>query len=83
MSPQEIQSLIAAGIAGATVRVEGDGGKFQATVVSDSFAGLSPVKKQQLVYATINSQIASGAIHAISMQTYTVAEWDKKQKSGF
>lgn len=83
MSPQEIQALIAAGIADATVRVEGDGGKFQATVISDRFAGLSPVKKQQLVYATINSQIASGAIHAISMQTYTVAEWDKKQKSGF
>lgn len=83
MSPAEIQALITQGIAGATVFVEGDGGKFQATVVSDRFAGLSPVKKQQLVYATINPQIASGAIHAISMQTYTVAEWDKKQKSGF
>ncbi|MFZ5722321.1 MAG: BolA family protein [Pseudomonadota bacterium] len=83
MSPQEVQALIAQGIDGATVLVEGDGGKFQATVVSDRFAGLSPVKKQQIVYATINPQIASGAIHAISMQTYTVAEWARKQKSGF
>lgn len=84
MTPQDIQALIAQGIPGATVLVQGDDGRhFSATVVSESFAGLSPVKKQQLVYATINPQIASGAIHAITLQTLTPAEWEKKQKSGF
>ena len=84
MTPQDIQALIAQGIPGATVQVQGDDGRhFSATVVSESFAGLSPVKKQQLVYATINPQIASGAIHAITLQTLTPAEWEKKQKSGF
>lgn len=83
MSPQEIQALIEQGIAGATVLVEGDGGKFQATVVAPQFAGLTPVKKQQLVYATVNAHIASGAIHALSMQTFTPEEWDKKRRLGF
>lgn len=83
MTPQDIQALIAQGIEGATVLVEGDGGKYQATVVSDRFAGLSPVKKQQLVYATLGGHIASGAIHAISMQTYTPEEWEKKRRLGF
>lgn len=84
MSAQDIQALIEQGIEGASALVRGDDGRhFEATVISDKFAGLSLVKKQQLVYATINPQIASGAIHAISMQTFTPAEWEKKQKSGF
>ena len=51
--------------------------------ISERFAGLSPVKKQQLVYATVNQHIASGAIHALSMQTFTPEEWDKKRRLGF
>lgn len=84
MSPQEIQALIEQGINGAIAIVRGDDGRhFDATVISEQFAGLSLVKKQQLVYATINPHIISGAIHAISIQTFTPADWDKKQKSGF
>lgn len=84
MSPQAIQALIEQGIAGARAIVQGDDGRhYQATVIAEQFAGLTPVKKQQLVYATINTQVSSGEIHAISLQTFTPAEWDKKQKSGF
>jgi len=84
MSPQAIQALIEQGIAGARAIVQGDDGRhYQAIVIAEQFAGLSAVKKQQLVYATINAQVASGEIHAISLQTLTPAEWDKKQKSGF
>lgn len=84
MSPQEIQALIEQGMPGAHALVQGDDGRhFSATVISEQFAGLTPVKKQQLVYATINPQVVSGAIHAITLQTLTPAEWDKKQKSGF
>lgn len=84
MSPQEIQALIEQGIPGATALVQGDDGRhFSATVVSEQFTGLSLVKKQQLVYGTINPQITSGAIHAITLQTFTPAEWEKKQKLGF
>ena len=84
MSPEQVQALISQGIAGATVMVEGaDGRHFSATVISDRFTGLLPVKRQQLVYSTISAQVTSDAIHAISMQTWTPAEWEKKQKSGF
>lgn len=83
MSPQDIKALIEQGIEGATALVEGEGNKFQATVISEKFAGLSSVRKQQLIYATINPQIASGEIHAINMQTYTPEEWEKKRRLGF
>jgi acid stress-induced BolA-like protein IbaG/YrbA len=39
------------------------------------FDGLRAVKKQQLIYALLNDEIASGAIHAVNMKFYTPQEW--------
>jgi acid stress-induced BolA-like protein IbaG/YrbA len=36
---------------------------------------LRPVKKQQLVYAVLNSHIADGTIHAVNIRTYSPTEW--------
>ncbi len=52
---------------------------FQITVVGDLFSGMSPVKKQQAVYACLNEQIASGAIHAVSIKTFTPEQWEAQQ----
>ncbi len=51
-----------------------EGNHLHLRVVSTRFAGLSPVKKQQLVYSALQSAIASGAIHAVHMQTLTPDE---------
>ena len=48
-----------------------DGSHVNVEVVSPVFSGLSPVKKQQLVYAALNEQIADGTIHAVNMRTLT------------
>ena len=57
------------------IQVEGGGGKFLVTAVGDVFAGLGPVKRQQKIYSILNDEIASGAIHAVTMRLYTVAEF--------
>ena len=44
------------------------------------FADMSPVKKQQAVYATLGDHITSGAVHALSIKTYTPEEWEKAQR---
>ncbi|MDF2445043.1 MAG: BolA/IbaG family iron-sulfur metabolism protein [Moraxellaceae bacterium] len=77
MTPEEIKSLLSAALPDAEVTVQGEGGKFTVTVVSDRFAGMRPVAKQQLIYAPLNDHIASGAIHAVSMRTFTKEEWRK------
>lgn len=79
MTPEAIQALLAAALPDALVQVEGGGGKFTVTVVSDCFEGMRPVAKQQLIYAPLNAHIASGAIHAVSMRTFTREEWRKAQ----
>lgn len=78
MQPEEVKSLLESRLAGASVAVSGDGRHFDLIVVSDAFAGLSPVKKQQLVYGALQSEIADGSIHAVNMTTLTPSEWEQR-----
>ncbi|HEX5360193.1 MAG TPA: BolA/IbaG family iron-sulfur metabolism protein [Fluviicoccus sp.] len=78
MSPDAIRALLVAAFPDAQeIQVTGESGKFQVIVVSEVFAGMRPVAKQQRIYAPLNEHIASGAIHAVSMQTLTPEEWRK------
>jgi len=80
MDSDQVKNLIEAGIDDCEVIVEGGESKYQVTVASDAFAGLSPVKKQQLVYACLNEQIKDGSIHAVTMQLHTLEEWAKAKR---
>ena len=83
MNAVEIQNLLVAAIPEAShIDVEGDGGKFNVTIVHAAFETLRPVAKQQLVYGPLQPHIASGAIHAVSMRTLTPEEWRKAKLFG-
>ena len=80
MNPEDVQKMIAAGLPDCEVKVTGDGSHFDATVIGDIFDGMSLVKKQQKVYATLGDKITSGEVHALSIKTFTPAEYEKAQK---
>lgn len=82
MNAEDVKALVEAGFEQADVAVEGEGDRYLIRVVSDAFTGLMPVKKQQLVYACINERIQDNSIHAVSIKTFTRAEWDQAQKMG-
>ena len=77
MEPEEIKKLIEAGISESQVIVTGESGKYEAIVISPEFEGKTMVKEHQMVYATVNEHIASGALHALSIKAYTPNEWDE------
>jgi len=79
MTTDEIQKLIEAGVSGSKAMVSGSEGKYEAIVISESFADLSMVKKHQMVYATVKPQIASSELHALSIKSFTPEEWEKAQ----
>lgn len=79
LTPEQIQHTIADGQDVSEVTVTGDGYHFQAVVISDQFEGLSRVARQQWVYAKLKPWILSGALHAISIQTWTTLEWEKQR----
>lgn len=74
MTELEVKKLIEAGLDCESVVVSGDGSHFEAIVVSKAFEGKRPVARQQLVYGTVQSEISSGALHALSLKTLTPAE---------
>ncbi len=76
MEPDEIKTLIEKGIPQSQAIVTGESGKYEAIVISPEFEGLTMVKEHQMVYATVNEHIASGALHALSIKAYTPGEWD-------
>ena len=71
---ESIEKSIAAGIACEHVAVTGDGAHFEAVVVAAGFAGLSRVRRHQLVYAALGDRMRE-EIHALSMTTLTPDEY--------
>ena len=59
--------------------MEGEGCDFSAIVVSESFQGLSTVKRQQQVLAAVAGWLGTGELHAFTVRAYTRAEWQNSQ----
>ncbi|MFM2238940.1 MAG: hypothetical protein RJA69_314 [Pseudomonadota bacterium] len=81
MTPQELQQIIAAGMHCDHLEVDGDGRHWQALVVSPEFEGLRAIQRHQRVYATLGSRMQTDEVHALSMKTFTPAEWAQAQRS--
>jgi stress-induced morphogen len=79
ISLEQVETLIKAGIPDAQVQVQdltGGGDHLQAIVVSSQFEGKSLVKQHQLVYSTLQQEMATEAIHALALKTYTPETWN-------
>lgn len=80
MQSEQIKALIEASIPESQAEVGVQGSHINLVVVSPAFAGLSIVKKQQLVYAALASLFADGSLHAVDfMKTFTPEEWQQQQ----
>ncbi len=75
MQAVEVKNLLEAQLPSTQVDVEGEGCSFQLNLISDELAGMSPVKRQQQVYAHLNALIADGSIHAVTMKFFSRAAW--------
>ena len=81
LTPSDVETLVQQGISDAKVFVGGEGCDLTLTVVSAQFTGLTLMKKQQLVLATLKVPLASGKLHAVSVITYTPDEWQALQNA--
>lgn len=75
MTAEQLQAIIAAGLSCEHLHVEGDGRHWYATLVSAEFEGKRLIQRHQQVYATLGEKIKTDEVHALSMKTYTPAEW--------
>jgi acid stress-induced BolA-like protein IbaG/YrbA len=75
MTAEQLQSLIAAGLQCEHIELTGDGRHWYATIVSPEFEGKRAIQRHQRVYATLGQKMHTDEVHALSMKTYTPAEW--------
>jgi len=80
MQIDEIKKMIEAGMPDSQVSVTGDGSHFEAVVISDVFEGKGMLQQHRMVYDTLGDNIENAAIHALSMKTFTPAQWEAAQK---
>ncbi|KYP97573.1 cell division protein BolA [Sodalis-like endosymbiont of Proechinophthirus fluctus] len=84
METSEIKAVLMKALALDEAYVSGDGSHFQVIAVSTQFAGMSRVKKQQMIYAPLMEYISDNCIHALSIKAYTPEEWQRDRKlNGF
>ncbi|NCP63667.1 MAG: BolA family transcriptional regulator [Paraglaciecola sp.] len=79
MENHQIEALLKDQLGLSEVYVKSDGSHFNIIAVSDKFADMSRVKKQQFVYAPLAAEIASGNVHAVSIKTFTDAQWKREK----
>ena len=75
LAPQLLEDWIRAELDCEHIAVEGDGPHFSALIVSNEFADLNRVKRQQRINAILKARFDSGELHALSMKTLTPEEW--------
>ena len=75
MTAEELKSTIQAGLNCQHCELEGDGRHWYATIVSPEFEGKRPIARHQRVYTTLGAKMHTDEVHALSMKTYTPAEW--------
>ncbi len=82
MTADQLQALIAAGLPCQHLEVTGDGRHWAAVVVSEAFEGKRLIARHQRVYATLGQRMHTDEVHALSMKTYTPAEWAASADEG-
>lgn len=75
----QVEEMIRSQLPDARVFVRdltGGGDHLEAVVVSAQFEGQTRVKQHQIVYGALQDAMASEAIHALALKTYTPQAWE-------
>jgi stress-induced morphogen len=80
ISPDEIKSTLSQGLPVSLVETQdltGGGDHWQVIIVSPAFEGKGLVEQHRMVNEVLKGPLADQRIHALSLKTYSPAQWDK------
>ncbi|WP_422667299.1 BolA family protein [Buchnera aphidicola] len=78
MNIEKIKILLTQKLNLQKIYITGDENHIKIIAIGNIFKDLSPVKKQQIIYSPLMNMIVEKHIHAISIESYTLEEWNKK-----
>lgn len=74
MNHETIATRIRSALPDAQIELTGEDCSFSLLVVSEQLAGKSPVARQRLLLGLFAKELASGALHALTIRAKTPAE---------
>jgi len=75
----DIEKLINDAVELDELHVSFDGSQCKVIAIADFLGELSRVKKQQTIYAPLAQTIKDGAIHAVTIKTFTTSDWQREK----
>lgn len=80
ITPDEIKSTLAQALPVSLVETQdltGGGDHWQVIVVSSAFDGKNLIEQHRMVNDALKAPMADQRIHALSLKTYSPAQWEK------
>ena len=80
MTPEQLKArleTLAPGTQADVSDLTGTQDHYQAVVVSPAFAGKMMIDQHRMVYATVQAEVDSGEVHALTLKTYTPEQYQK------
>jgi acid stress-induced BolA-like protein IbaG/YrbA len=80
ITPEEIKTTLAATLPVSLVETQdltGGGDHWQLIVVSSAFEGKGLIEQHRLVNEALKEPLADQRIHALSLKTFSPAQWEK------
>ncbi|SEA09062.1 BolA family protein [Alkalimonas amylolytica] len=79
MDIQQIEQMLQEQLQLTEVKVSADGSHYSVLAIGDCFADVSRVRQQQMIYGPLMAAIQDGSIHAVSIRTFTPAQWRREK----
>ncbi|MDO9744940.1 BolA family protein [Glaesserella parasuis] len=79
MEPKQIEEILKSALELDEVYVQGENPHYGVIAVSDSFATMSKLKQQQMIYGPLTEFFATNAIHALTIKTFTKEQWKRER----
>jgi stress-induced morphogen len=79
-SPDEIKSTLSKALPVSVIETQdltGGGDHWQVIIVSPAFEGKGLVEQHRMVNEVLKEPLADQRIHALSLKTYSPAQWEK------
>jgi acid stress-induced BolA-like protein IbaG/YrbA len=68
---------LANGTQAEVIDLTGTQDHYQALVISDAFEGKMMIEQHRMVFGLVKPEVDSGELHALTLKTYTPAQWQK------
>lgn len=79
MTHEEVAAQIKEATGIEQIIVKSEGSHYQVIAIDDKFESMTRVKRQQMIAAPLSEKIADGTIHALSIKTFSQAQWQREK----